>query len=167
MDIETLRKIQETEKALRIHNISVSTHEASEQVSQDVYVGGTKVPTFEDVSQSAGDILLKQKEEAYQQSRQQQREVTKMDDQQTKEVQNKINEQAQLISSQARMIYELQGVVNDIIREIKKMQTSVPTKNPSERQVVLKAEDKQEHPRSGGYTSADVSIDKIFYAGNK
>ena len=158
MDIETLRKIQETEKALRIHNISVSTHEASESVGRDVYVGGTKVPTFEDVSQGSGERLLKMKEEAYQQ----QREGNKMDDKTAKELKQTLEEQGELITQQAKLIYQLQGVVNDIIKEIKKMQSTVPTKNPAERQQVLKPEERQQHPRSGGYTSEDVSVEKFF-----
>ncbi|MEK6887219.1 MAG: hypothetical protein AABW88_05300 [Nanoarchaeota archaeon] len=158
MDIETLRKIQETEKALRIHNISISTQEASENVSRDVYVGGTKVPSFEDVSQSPGEKVLKQKEEAYQQAK----EGRQMDDKEIRDLKGTINEQSGLIASQAKLIYQLQGTVNEIIKEIKKMQGSVPTKNPAERQGMLKTEEKQEHPRSGNYTSDDVSIEKFF-----
>ena len=161
MDIETLRKIQETEKALRIHNISVSTQEASESVGRDVYVGGTKVPSFEDVSQGSGERLLKMKEEAYQQ-RMAQNEGSKMDEKTLAGLKQTIEEQGELITQQAKLIYQLQGVVNDIIKEVKKMQSSVPTKNPSERQVVLKPEEKQQHPRSGGYTSDDVSVEKFF-----
>jgi len=166
MDIETLRKIQETEKALRIHNISISTQEASEDVSRDVYVGGTKVPSFEDVSGIPSEKVLKQKEEAYMQSRV--KEVNPMDEHATKELKNTINEQGALISQQAQLIYQLQGTVNEIIKEIRKMQSTVPTKNPSERQQMLKPEDKSEHPRSGGYTSDDVSIEKFFnFAGKR
>ena len=161
MDIETLRKIQETEKALRIHNISVSTQEASDSVSRDVYVGGTKVPSFEDVSQGSGEKLLKMKEEAYNQ-RMTQNEVNKMDDKTLAVLKQTIEEQGELITQQAKLIYQLQGVVNDIIKEIKKMQSTVPTRNPAERQQVLKAEEKQQHPRSGGYTSEDVSVEKFF-----
>jgi hypothetical protein len=160
MDIETLRKIQETEKALRIHNISMATQEASDMVSRDIYVGGTKVPSFEDVSQSPGEKVLKAKEEAYQQTLH--KEVKPMDNQQVSELKKVIEEQGALIGQQAQLIYQLQGVVNEIIREIKKIQGSVPTKNPAERQQVLKAEEKVEHPRSGGYTSNDVSIEKFF-----
>jgi translation initiation factor 2B subunit (eIF-2B alpha/beta/delta family) len=160
MDIETLRKIQETEKALRIHNISVSTQEASDQVSRDVYVGGTKVPSFEDVSQTPGEKVLRAKEEAYQQS--QKREVRGMDDKTVTDLKKEVNEQSELIGNQAKLIFELQSVVNEIIREVKKLQSSVPTKNPAERQQVLKAEEKVDHPRSGGYSSSDVSVEKFF-----
>ena len=165
MDIDTLRKIQETEKALRIHNISISTQEASDQVSRDVYVGGTKVPSFEDVSRSPGEKVMKIKEESYQQTR---KEGSQMDENTVRELKSTINAQAELISQQAQLIYQLQGAVNEIIKEIKKIEGSVPTKNPSERQVMLKPEDKKEHPRSGGYTSDDVSIAKFFnYSGSR
>ncbi len=167
MDIETLKRIQETEKALRIHNISISPQEAITEVSRDVYVGGTKVPTFEEVSDSAGARLLKAKEEAY--FTQLKKEVPTMDNKDAVQLKKTIDEQNELITKQAKMIYELQGTVNEIIKEIRKMQTSVPTKNPSERQVVLKPEDKTQHPRSGGYTpgSDEVSVEKFFYAGSK
>ena len=158
MDIDTLRKIQETEKALRIHNISISTGEASENVSRDVYVGGTKVPSFEDVSHSPGEKVMKQKEEAYRQIK----EGRHMDDKEIKDLKATVNEQSELITAQAKLIYQLQGAVNDIIKGGRKVQGSVPTKNPAERQVMLKPEEKKEHPRSGGYTSDDVSIEKFF-----
>lgn len=83
------------------------------------------------------------------------------------ELNQRIDSQGNLINKQARLIYQLQGAVNDLIKEIKKMQDTVPTKDPDQRQQVLKAEDKQEHPRSGGYTSEDVAVDKIFYTGPK
>ncbi len=158
MDIETLRKIQETEKALRIHNISISTQEANESVSRDVYVGGTKVPSFEDVSNSPGEKVLRQKEEAYQQMR----EGIHMDDKEIRDLKETVNEQSGLITAQAKLIYQLQGAVNEIIKEIRKIEGSVPTKNPAERQQMLKPEEKKEHPRSGSYTSDDVSIEKFF-----
>jgi len=79
----------------------------------------------------------------------------------------KIEEQSQLIAKQAQLIHQLQGAVNDIIREIKKMQSSVPTKDPEQRQKILKTEEKQDHPRSGGYTPNDVAVDKMFYSGSK
>lgn len=155
MDIDTLRKIQETEKALRIHNINLAPQEAIDSVKKDVYVGGTRVPDMSEVSKLPGEKVLKAKEEAYEQRK----EVQQMD---VTELKKTVEEQSNLIAQQAKLIYELQGVVNDIIREVKKMQGSVPTKNPAERQQVLKAEEKQQHPRSGGYTSNDVSIDKFF-----
>lgn len=164
MDIESLRKIQETEKMLRIHNISISTQEASESVAKDVYVGGTKVPSMEDVSHSSGEQVLKLKEEAYQQ---QIKGVNQMDEKTANELRKTVNEQSELITAQAKLIYQLQGVVNEIIREIKKIETSVPTKNPSERQQIIKAEEKKDHPRSGGYTSDDVSIEKFFNCSGK
>jgi len=163
MDIETLRKIQETEKALRIHNISISTGEASDNVSRDVYVGGTKVPSFEDVSNSSSERLLKQKEEAYQQSK----EGRNMDDKEVRDLKATVTEQSDLITAQAKLIYQLQGAVNDIIKEIRKIEGSVPTRNPTERQQMLKPEEKKEHPRSGGYTSDDVSIEKFFNFSHK
>ncbi len=164
MDIETLRRIQETEKALRIHNISISTQEANENVSRDVYVGGTKVPSFEDVSRSPGEKVLRQKEEAYKQAK----EAGHMDDKEIRDLKATVNEQSNLIAVQAKLIYQLQGAVNEIIKEIKKIETTVPTKNPGERQQMLKPEEKKDHPRSGGYTSDDVSIEKFFnYSGSR
>ncbi len=165
MDIDTLRKIQETEKTLRIHNISVSPNEAVRSVNGDLYVGGTRVPSFEEVNTLPGEKLLKAKEEAYQKSLSKQstnKEVDEMDERFLKEIKGSVDEHGELINQQAQLIYQLQGAVNELIKEIKKIQSSVPTKNPAERQVVLKPEDKTEHPRSGGYTSADVSIDKFF-----
>ncbi len=161
MDIETLRKIQETEKALRIHNITVSPQEAINSVSRDIYVGGTKVPSFEEVSQTPGEKVLRQKEEAYQQSIAK-KEGSQMDDNAISDLKKSVEEQSELIVQQAKLIYELQGVVNEIIKEIKKMQSTVPTKNPAERQQVFKPEEKKEHPRSGGYSSSDVSVEKFF-----
>jgi len=90
-----------------------------------------------------------------------------MDEQIVNNMQQKISEQNQLISKQAKLIHELQNVVNDIIREVKKMQTTVPVKNDTtQRQEVLQAEEKQEHPRSGGVTSNEVSVEKFFYSGS-
>ena len=123
MDIETLRKIQETEKALRIHNISISTQEANESVSRDVYVGGTKVPSFEDVSNSPGEKVLRQKEEAYQQMR----EGIHMDDKEIRDLKETVNEQSGLITAQAKLIYQLQGAVNEIIKEIRKIEDLLPS----------------------------------------
>lgn len=158
MDIDTLRKIQETEKALRIHNINLSTQDAIDSVKQDVYVGGTRVPDMNEVSQIPGEKVLKEKEDSYQQ----QKEVSQMDDKIVHELKKTVEEQAELIGKQAKLIFELQGAVNEVIKELKKMQSTVPTRNPAERQQMLKAEEKREHPRSGGYTSDDVSIEKFF-----
>ena len=148
MDIEDLRKMQDTEKALRIHNITDSPQEALDSVSRDIYVGGTRVPSFEEIPTEK-------------------KEVSQMDDKAINELKKTVEQQGELIAQQARLIHQLQGVVNDVIRELKKMQGTVPTKNSAERQQMLKAEDKKEHPRSGGYTSDDVSVEKFFYSGPK
>ncbi len=158
MDIETLKRMQETEKTLRIHNITAAPQEAIDSARKDVYVGGTKVPDFNNITSQPVNTkkLIKEATGG----------IT-MDDQKEAEMKKTIEEQGELITKQAKLIYELQGAVNEIIKEIKKMQSSVPTKNPGQRQQVLKAEEKQEHPRSGGYTSNDVAIDKFFYSGTK
>ncbi|MBN2420866.1 hypothetical protein JXB27_01150 [Candidatus Woesearchaeota archaeon] len=158
MDIENLRKIQETEKALRIHNINISTGEAVSSVKNDINVGGTKVPSFDDASNIPSSQVLRAKEEAHQ-NQIAKKEVSQMDEQQMKK---ELSEQADLIAKQAKLIYELQGAVNEIIKEIRKMQGSVATKNPAERQQVLKPEERTQHPRSGGYKSEDVSVEKFF-----
>ncbi len=160
MDIENLRKIQETEKALRIHNINISTGEAVDSMKNDIMVGGNKVPTFEDVEQIPSNQVLKAKEEAYNQQIEK-KEVT-MDEKTITELKTQIGEQSALISRQAQLINQLQGTVNDIIREINKIQNSIPTKSPGERQQTLKPEERTHHPRSGNYTSDDVSVDKFF-----
>ncbi len=165
MDIDTLRKIQETEKMLRIHSINFSTQEAIENTRNDVMVGGTKVPSFEEVHNIPSNQVLDAKVEAYEENKQSQREVQQMDNQAVNEIKSlkqTIGEQSDLIGKQAQMIYQLQGAVNEIIKEINKIQNSVPTKNPAERQVVLKPEEKKEHPRSGGFKSEDVSVEKFF-----
>jgi hypothetical protein len=159
MDIENLRKIQEAQKALRIHNINISTDEAVDGVKNDIYVGGTKVPTFDDVFE---EVQSESKLNSIQTIN---KEVIPMDNNAVNELNRKVNEQATIIDQQAKLIFQLQNVVNDIIREINKMQTSVPTKNPAERQQVLRPEEKKEHPRSGGVNPDDVSIEKFFYAG--
>jgi DNA anti-recombination protein RmuC len=158
MDIENLRKIQETEKILRIHNINISTDDALQAIKNDVTIGNTKIPTFEDVADIPSNQILREKEEA----QQSQKEVREMDNQTATDLKKQIEEQSALISKQAQLINQLQGVVNDIIREINKMQNTVPTKNPAERQQVLKSEERTQHPRSGGYKPEDVSVDKFF-----
>jgi len=85
-----------------------------------------------------------------------------MDDKEIRDLKATIDEQSGLITAQAKLIYQLQGAVNEIIKEIRKIEGSVPTKNPAERQQMLKPEEKKEHPRSGSYTSDDVSIEKFF-----
>ncbi len=155
MDIENLRKIQETEKALRIHNINISTREAIDNMRNDIDVGGTRVPVFENISeetQKASPTGITQ----------QQKEVVHMDEQLIRKMNNQIEEQSEMLAKQAKMIYDIQGAINEIIKEINKIQSSVPTKNPAERQVVLKPEERTTHPRSGGYTPADVSVEKFF-----
>ena len=162
MDIENLRKIQETEKMLRMHNISAATQDAITSVGQDIFVGGTRVPSVHEVNESPSQQLLHMKEEAYNQSIQQTKEVSNMDNQVAQQLKKEIDEQAATISRQAQLIHQLQGVVNDVIREINKIQNSVPTKNPAERQQMLKAEERTEHPRSAGVNPADVSVEKFF-----
>lgn len=168
MDIENLRKIQETEKALRIHSINLSTQEALEAVSNDVMVGGNKVPSFEEVhGYSQQPAFAEVKEEVTIAPTQQSnstitQEVSKMDDRIVMQLKKTLEEHDANMTKQAQLINQLQGVVNEIIKEINKMQSSVPTKNPSERQQVLKAEEKTQHPRSGGYKPEDVSVDKFF-----
>lgn len=157
MDIENLRKIQETEKALRIHNINISTREALDTVTNDINVGGTRVPTFSTISEETQKISPKS--EIIQQTK---KEVSQMDEQTARQLKNQLDEQTELIGKQAQLIYQLQGAVNEIIKEINKMQSTIPTKNSAERQQVLKPEERTQHPRSGGYTSADVSVDKFF-----
>jgi septal ring factor EnvC (AmiA/AmiB activator) len=161
MDIENLRKIQETEKALRIHSINLSTQEAIDTVKNDVMVGGSKVPSFEDVAEQPSQKPLQEKTDAYQKTK----EGLEMDEQTARQLKVQVEDQSELIAKQAKLIYDLQGTINEIIKEIKKMQNiqnTSPTKNPAERQQVLKPEERTQHPRSGGYKSDDVSIEKFF-----
>ena len=152
MDIEKLRKIKETGDELRIHNITDSPQEAMDSVSKDLEMGGHKVPEFE---------------EAYDLSKKENFTGDQMNTEDVESLKQKVEEQSTLLAQQAQLIHQLQGVVNDIIREVKKMQSTVPTKDPAQRQQVLQAEEKKEHPRSSGYTPEDVSVEKFFYSGNQ
>ena len=154
MDIETLKKMQETEKALKIHNITTAPQEAIDSVQNDLSIAGTKIPSYDDITRQPEKTKSLINEST---------KVIGMDE----DLKKVVEEQAVLISKQARLIYELQSTVNEVIKEIKKMQSTVPTKNPNQRQQVLKAEDKVNHPRSGGYNSSDVSVEKFFYSGSK
>lgn len=152
MDIEKLRKMKETENDLRIHNITDAPQEAIDSVHKDLEMSGQKVPGFE---------------EAYDLSKKENFTGDPMNTEDVETLKQKVEEQSTLLAQQAKLIHQLQGAVNDIIREVKKMQGTVPTKDPAQRQKVLQAEDKKEHPRSSGYTPDDVSVEKFFYSGDK
>ncbi|MFC1728050.1 hypothetical protein ACFLZ7_01130 [Nanoarchaeota archaeon] len=146
MDIEQLRKVQETADNLKQHNIVESTQEALDQVNKDLNIEGTDVP---DINISKTD-----------------RKGVEMNDD-VQDLRRRLEKHSELISKQAKMIYELQGVVNELIKEVNKLETSEPTKNPRERQKMLDTEEKKDHPRSGGYKPEDVSVEKMFYSGVK
>ncbi len=156
MNIEQLRKVQETAKKLRQHSIVDSTNEALEEVKKQLDIGGAEVPaiTISKIDQRSSTTIIKST-------------GGQMDEEKLKEVNEKISRHAELIDKQAKLIYQLQEKINEIIREIHKMQTTMPTQNPKERQRVLETEEKKEHPRSGGYKPEDVAIEKMFYSGSK
>ena len=145
MDTEQLRRVQETANRLKQHGVIEATNDAIEQVSNELDINGTEVPKL-DISKIDQHSI-------------------QMND--TDDIKKKVEENSDLISKQAKLIYELQGKLNEIIKELNKLQTSVPTKSQNERQQMLQTEEKKEHPRSGGYKSEDVAIDKIFYTGVK
>jgi hypothetical protein len=60
------------------------------------------------------------------------------------------------------LAHELESVKS----ELRKLGESVPPK-PKEKQVELKTEAKEVHPRQGNFTPSDVDIQKMFYFGTK
>ena len=67
-----------------------------------------------------------------------------------------------------REIVSLKAEIDNLKNQIRNMHLSAPKPEPKkESQQQLKEEKPKEHPRQGQYTEKDVSIEKMFYFGNK
>ena len=67
-----------------------------------------------------------------------------------------------LRSAVGRLAHELESLKG----ELKRLLEEAPPRQ-KEKQQPLKTETKEAHPRQGNFTPDDVSIEKMFYFGNK
>ena len=148
MDVDKLQKINQLANELRKHNFALSNDEAYHQ-AETVYEEGATVMVQQPVAQTLHI--------------------------QTQELSSR---KFELMLEMNNKKFEAQfetyrNAINTLAEELETLKTelrkgnSAETPKQKEKQVELKTEVKEDHPRQGKFQPADVDIQKMFYFGAK
>ena len=145
MDVFKLQKINSLASDLKRHNFAASSEDAFQQAEQvfgqsseeQVVVEQPVEQKTDNLSERRTELLLDMNNKKYEQ------------------------EFALLRSALKNLAQELEVLKS----ELRKFSEQSP--KPKEKQVELKTEVKEEHPRQGKFVPGDVDIQKMFYFGNK
>lgn len=142
MDVEKLQRINALANELRKHNFAVSNDEAYKQAEQ-VYdqEAVQQIVVEEKPTEQQTDALATRRFEM------------------TLELHNKKYEQE--FTTLRNAINLLAGQLDVLKTELAKLNEQ----KPKEKQVELKTEVKEAHPRQGNFQPSDVDIQKMFYFG--
>jgi membrane-bound lytic murein transglycosylase MltF len=147
MDVFKLQKINALASDLKKHNFAVSSEDAYQQAEQVfaeqeapvvAEVQHVVVQKVDSLAERRFELILEQNNKKY------------------------VQEIHLLRSALGSLAQELESVKS----EIRRLHEQAPSK-PKEKQEPLKTEVKEDHPRQGKFTSADVDIQKMFYFGAK
>ncbi len=149
MDLEQLRKINTLSHELKRHNMASSSTDAYTQAQQIVQV----IP--KPATASCETIVVEAAPAAPIAERQFQLELER--------VHKAVAEEVEVLRT---AINQIIAEVNALREDLGKVQSAQPPK-PKEKQVELKTETKEAHPRQGNFQPGDVDIQKMFYFGTK
>ncbi len=145
MDVDKIQRINTLTSELRKHNFANSSEEAYQQAEQ----------LYEDAEQA----VVEEKQPLAEQT-------THLEER-----------KAELLIQMNNKKYEqefslLRSALNTLAQELETVKTelrkfSEQNPRPKEKQVELKTETKEAHPRQGNFTPSDVDIQKMFYFGKK
>lgn len=149
MDVEKLRKVNQLSAELRRHNMASSSDEAFDQAEKIIH------------QQEVREFLQRSKEVT---------ESTKNPTadhlyQVNLERQNRyLNEQIQKLNGQ---LEQLKAEVEQLKQTPKAQPIQIQAAPKVEKQAVLQSKTEEPHPKQGNFSPDDVSIEKMFYFGNK
>ncbi len=145
MNIEEVQRMNAMASELRKHNFASSSDDAFQQAKQ-MFVPQEQVALPKPKLIEENNVLLEKKFELMMQ------------------MNNKRYEQE--ISLLRSAFTALANEFEVLRAQLSRVQEQAPPR-PKEKQEPLKTETKEAHPRQGNFTSDDVSIQKMFYFGNK
>lgn len=184
IDVTRLRKVNELARTLRSQGFVANQQEASSLATEiagdreykDVF-GGMQVNEKQEMVVNmeepavAGDSMPQPAldESKYYTKEQVETVLQQFADQvcgQVTLLQEQVKSQQQLISS---MQSSMEGLKKGAIIEqkVEQPQTVLNVENTAQEVTASRPEPVANNPRSGGFTSEDVSVDKIFYFGNR
>jgi hypothetical protein len=150
MDLEQLRKINTLSHELKRHGMAASSTDAYQQAEQIVQIiPKPAAPATE------GSVVVQAQPVDPLSARQFQLELERL--------QKALNDELEVMRTAVnQIIAEVNALRDDVI----KLQSAQPPK-PKEKQVELKVEPKEPHPRQGDWKPGDIDIKSVFYFGNK
>ncbi len=172
MDIEKLKKVNQLATTLRNQGLATGRDDAV-KLAGNMNLGADDVGLNEIMS----TIDPPAPEPSYQQEQYQpaqekpfmdEEKITKILQSFADQFVNEINSMNDKIKEQQETIYKLYNAVAEIEKaEQSAVQADSNTEKRPEKQETIQVKEEKESPRSGGFNSDDVSIDKFFYYGNK
>lgn len=149
MDVDKLQRINALASELRKHNFALSSDEAFQQAEQ-VYEG------------TGSQVIVEQKPMATSQNQDalSMRRFEMMLEQNNKRYEAEFATYRNAINMLASQLEVLKA-------ELAKFGHEEKAERPKEKQVELKTEVKESHPRQGNFQPSDVDIQKMFYFGAK
>ena len=152
MDIEAMKKVNALTIELQKHGIAPSSEEAYQQAQQIFHSQDIQKPAETPLTtENHNDTLLEKKYELMLTMN------NKKFDEQIHSMQDSINTLTQELS---RLKTELASMHTRTTSQEEPKKTETPTAQPTPAK-------KEEHPRQGSFTPGDISIEKMFYFGNK
>lgn len=148
MDVDKLQRINALASELRKHNFALSSDEAYQQAEQ-VYEG-----TGSQVIVEQKPMVTSQNQDALSMRR-----FEMMLEQNNKKYEQEFATYRNAINLLASQLEVLKAELSKFGRE--------NTEKPKEKQVELKTEVKEAHPRQGNFQPSDVDMQKMFYFGAK
>jgi polyhydroxyalkanoate synthesis regulator phasin len=147
MDVEKLKKMNELSKELKKHGMADSTRDAFEQAGQMVR------------DEAVGDVISRSDKKPEQGSSFD-RKYQIMLERQNRQI-------AQEVQALKQTVTELKEAVEQLKKAPKPTPDPRPEPKPPGPPTVQSKLKKEEHPKQGGFTSEDVSVEKVFYFGKK
>lgn len=152
MDVEKLKKINQLSKEFKKHGMAM-----------------------EDAIREAGDTIHEPEIKEFLQKSKEQIDSTKNPSSAEQYIvllernNRKIMEEVQNVKEEIKKIMNEFAEIKKQLQEppAKTIREEIPQQKKTEKQTQLKQKKKQSNPRQGDYTSDDVSIEKMFYFGNK
>jgi len=147
MDVEKLRRVNQLSAELRKHNMAATSDDAFSQAEQIVRQDDVR-EFLQRAKESEKDVNNPSSDQLYQ---------------------IKLERDNRQLAEHIQKLYQEVGHLKAEMEQLKK---APPIQQPAEKpkveqQAVLKTEKKEPHPRQGDFKPDDVSVEKMFYFGNK
>jgi hypothetical protein len=176
MDIEKLKKVNQLATTLRAQGLAVGRDDAV-QLAGKLNLG-IEDNDLSDIMNVRGDArMVTVQQHAYMEEENMRRHEKKSELDEEK-IMKILQSFADEVSKEVNMLNEKvqkqERAMNDLLQVLKQMDSSkqdfsapVAMVQPRQETIQMKEEPKKTSPRSGGFNSSDVAIDKFFYYGNK